>query len=203
MSKLFKSLPDTFIIFDTEFTSWEGSRERNWSDKYEERELVQIGALKVKKLKTTIKVVKKLNIYIKPRINPILSDYFKKLTGIEQSTIDKKGMRFTEAMKIFYRFCKNKNGEKFNLYSFGNDYHVIKENLKLNSVTKKSKFYKWQRKFFDVKPFFEPFVNVKKYSSGTLYKAFKLNPKSKTSVHNALWDGISLFISLKYILKEI
>ena len=201
MSKLFKSLPDTFIIFDTEFTSWEGSRERNWSGEYEEMELVQIGALKIKKLKTTIKVVKKLNIYIKPRINPILSDYFKKLTGIEQSTIDKKGLRFTEAMKTFYRFCKNKNGEKFNLYSFGNDFHIIKNNLQLNSINKKSKFYKWERKFFDISPFFEPYVNVKKYSSGTLYKAFKLKPKNKTSVHNALWDGKSLFISLKHILS--
>lgn len=200
MSKLFKSLPETFIIFDTEFTAWKGSQERDWSGENEERELVQIGALKVKKLKTTIKVVKKLNIYIKPRINPILSDYFKNLTGIEQSTIDEKGRGFREAMKIFYRFCKNKNGEKFNLYSFGNDYHVIKENLKLNSINKKSKFYKWERKFFDITPFFEPYVNVKKYSSGTLYKAFNIKPKSKSSVHNALWDGISLFISLKHIL---
>ena len=65
MSKLFKSLPETFIIFDTEFTAWKGSQERDWSGENEERELVQIGALKVKKLKTTIKVVKKLNIYIR------------------------------------------------------------------------------------------------------------------------------------------
>ena len=201
MSKLFKSLPETFIIFDTEYTAWKESQNRNWSGENEERELVQIGALKVKKLKTTIKVIKKLNIYIKPRINPTLSDYFIKLTEIEQTTVDKKGMTFKEAMKIFYRFCKNKNEEKFNLYSYGNDYHVIKENLKLNSINKKSKFYRWERKFFDIRPFFEPYVDVKKYSSGTLYKAFKLKPKSKTSVHNAMWDGISLFISLKYILK--
>ena len=201
MSKLFKSLPETFIIFDTEFTAWKWSQEKNWSGENEERELVQIGALKVKKLKTTIKVIKKLNIYIKPRINPTLSDYFIKLTGIEQTTVDKKGMTFKEAMNIFYGFCKNKNGEKFNLYSLGNDYHVIKENLKLNSINKKSKFYRWEKKFFDIIPFFEPYVDVKKYSSGTLYKAFELKPKNKTSVHNALWDGMSLFISLKHILK--
>ena len=54
MSKLFKSLPETFIIFDTEFTAWKGSQERDWSGENEERELVQIGALKVKKLKNTI-----------------------------------------------------------------------------------------------------------------------------------------------------
>ena len=30
MRKLFKSLPETFIIFDTEFIAWEGSQERDW-----------------------------------------------------------------------------------------------------------------------------------------------------------------------------
>jgi len=32
MSKLFKSLPETFIIFDTEFTAWEGSQESKSQD---------------------------------------------------------------------------------------------------------------------------------------------------------------------------
>ena len=31
---LFKDLlPETFIILDTEYTSWEGSQKRNWSKK--------------------------------------------------------------------------------------------------------------------------------------------------------------------------
>ena len=47
---LFKDLlPDTFIILDTEYTSWKGSQERNWSRKNEYKELVQIAAIKIKK----------------------------------------------------------------------------------------------------------------------------------------------------------
>ena len=46
---IFKRLPDTFIIFDTEFTAWEGSMERNWSGENEYRELVQISAFRIKK----------------------------------------------------------------------------------------------------------------------------------------------------------
>ena len=34
-----------WIIIDTEYTSWKGSQERNWSNKYEYKELVQIGYL--------------------------------------------------------------------------------------------------------------------------------------------------------------
>jgi len=47
---------DEFIIFDTEFTSWKGSQERNWKNSpdpnlTEYKELVMIGAIKVKKIK--------------------------------------------------------------------------------------------------------------------------------------------------------
>ena len=38
-------LPKKFVIYDTEFTSWKGSQERNWSKPNEYRELVAIGAL--------------------------------------------------------------------------------------------------------------------------------------------------------------
>lgn len=40
-------LPNKIIIFDTEFTAWEGSQDRNWSRPNEFQEIVQIGALLV------------------------------------------------------------------------------------------------------------------------------------------------------------
>ena len=144
-NKFFDKLPDTFIIFDTEFTAWEGSQEREWKGLNEYKELVQISAIRVKKKKNKIAITKKLNLYILPRINPMLSDYFINLTGITQETLFKKAKPFKMAMKLFYMFCKNKNGEKYNLYSMGNDYDVIKENLKLNSINRKSRFFRWEK----------------------------------------------------------
>ena len=41
------SLPPTIIIFDTEFTAWAGSQERDFSGPNEYRELVEIGAIKI------------------------------------------------------------------------------------------------------------------------------------------------------------
>ena len=73
MNKFFDKLPDTFIIFDTEFTAWEGSQERKWKGVNEYRELVQISAIRVKKKGNTIAITKKLNLYALPRINPMLS----------------------------------------------------------------------------------------------------------------------------------
>ena len=199
MRNFFDLLPEKFIIFDTEYTAWEGSQERNWSDDDEYMELVQIGALKVIKTDTTIKVVKKFNKYVKPKKNPELSEYFINLTGITQNIVDKKGVTFNEAMKQFYNFCKTKNNVKLPMFSYGNDYNIIKYNLKLNSVNKKSRFYKWEKKFYDIRPIFDCYVDTSEYTSGTIYKAFNINKKI-TYVHNALWDCKSIFISLKNIL---
>jgi inhibitor of KinA sporulation pathway (predicted exonuclease) len=201
MKGLYENLPDTFIIFDTEFTAWEGSMEREWSGENEYTELVQISAFKIKKKGNNIAITKKLNIYILPRINRNLSNYFIELTGITQETIDKRGLPFKQAMAIFYRFCKDEKDEKYPLYSMGNDYHIIKENLRLNSINKKSRFYKWEKKFHDITPFFSPYIDTKLYSSGTLYRAFKIIPNSKVDVHNASWDCLSLFLSLKKVIR--
>ena len=65
-----------YILFDTEFTAWEGSQKRNWSNDNEYREIIQISALKIK----NSKILDKLNIYVKPCINKILSDYIINLT---------------------------------------------------------------------------------------------------------------------------
>ena len=62
-NKFFDKLPDTFIIFDTEFTAWEGSQERKWSGENEFRELVQISAIRVKK-KVILSLLLKNLIYI-------------------------------------------------------------------------------------------------------------------------------------------
>lgn len=37
----------TVIVFDTEYTTWDGAKERGWSNPNEHRELVQIAAQKI------------------------------------------------------------------------------------------------------------------------------------------------------------
>ena len=202
-SKLIEKLPETFIIFDTEFTSWEGSMERNWSGENEHRELVQISAIRVKKKGGSISITKKLNLYVKPLINKNLSEYFTNLTGISQDVLDDKALPFKQAIKIFYQFCKNSKNEKYNLYSMGNDYDVIKENLRIHSVNKKSRFYKWEKKFVDIGPFFSRVININNYSSGTIYKAFDIVPHENVKVHDARWDTLSLFLSFRELLRIV
>ena len=85
----------------------------------------------------------------------------------------------------------------------GNDYDVIKENLRIHSVNKKSRFYKWEKKFVDIGPFFSRVININNYSSGTIYKAFDIVPHENVKVHDARWDTLSLFLSFRELLRIV
>ena len=51
-----------FILFDTEFTAWEGSQERNWSLEWEYRELISVSALKVELKENKLSIIEKFNL---------------------------------------------------------------------------------------------------------------------------------------------
>lgn len=195
-------LPNIFIIFDTEYTSWKNSLKTNWSKKNEYKELVQISGYKIKKDLNNLKIIDSFNCLIKPTRNKKLSKYFKNLTGIKQYDVDLNGLNFKKALKNFYNFTKY-NNEKIPLYSYGNDFNILKLNMNYNKIPKKSKFRKWQIYFKDIRFFFKLFCNTKKYSSGTLYKLFNIEVSDKHHIHNALWDAYSVYISLNYIHRNI
>ena len=189
---------DIFIIFDTEFTAWEGSQKRNWSLCWEHKELISISALKIKKTKNKLEIIDKLNYYIQPRINKQLSTYITNLTRITQNKIDTMGYDFEIVMEKFYTFSKN-----LELYSYGNDYSIIQENLDLYKIDIDSKYRTWNNSFLDIRFIFQSYgINTSNYTSGTVYKHFNLKPKQEIKIHDAEWDTYSLFLTLVYILEK-
>lgn len=183
-----------FIVFDTEFTSWEGSLKNNWNRENEHRELVQIAAYKL----DNNKIIDSLDMYIKPNINCELSEYFVNLTGITNEKIKKDGINSIDALQKFYKFS-----EGIDLYSYGNDYEIIEENLLLNCITLNSKLFssEWKKQFKDFKILINHLgIDLNQYTSGTIYKAFNIKVDN-TAVHNAMWDAYSLFLVCQEIFK--
>ena len=184
-----------YILFDIEFTAWKNSLKENWSNPNEYREIIQISALKI----NNGEILEKFNIFVKPNINKKLSTYIQNLTGITNNKINKNGVIFRKAIQNFYDFSKY-----YPLYSYGNDYDVIKENLILNNFDKKSKFFslRWKKKFYDFKDLLKKKSNINpsKYSSGTVYKAFNIKISETHKAHNALNDVNSMFLVCKKIL---
>ena len=180
-------LPEQFILFDTEFTAWEGSQARRWSGPNEYRELVEIGAIKVAPEDLT--ELAAFDVYIRPEKNPILSDYFIELTGITQATVDAEGVPLKTALRRFAEWCGN-----LPLYSYGADERVLIENSGLAGIT----FPFDAGQFSDVRTVFQRRgIPAERYTSGTIVAAFGVKPVRRA--HNAANDARTILDGLRLL----
>jgi inhibitor of KinA sporulation pathway (predicted exonuclease) len=112
------------IVYDLEFTAWEGSMRHRWLRPGEFKEVVQIGAVKVDA--RTLEVVDTFDALVRPRINPGLSPYLQRLTGITDDDIRTQGRDFADAYRDFLDFAGGAVAS-----AFGRDELVFEENLRL------------------------------------------------------------------------
>ena len=115
------------VIYDTEWTTWPGALERSWSGKGEYREIIRIGAISIDL--DNLQEINVLDVFVKPSINPNLSDYCTKLTGITDEKIQAEGIDIREALHKFGDFVGGRN-----TFSYGGDILIIFENLRLNNI---------------------------------------------------------------------
>jgi len=120
----FPQIRDHAIVFDLEFTAWQGSVAQRWSRPGEFTELVQIGAVKVDV--ASLNVVDEMNLLVRPRINPVLSDYLIELTGITNEALAAHGVDFAEAYDRFLRFVDGGI-----IAAFGRDDLIFEANIRL------------------------------------------------------------------------
>lgn len=123
-------LPATgkLIVFDTEFTAWEGSWENGWSRPGEHREIIEIGAVLCDG--PGLDEVAVFNVLVKPAVNPVLSDYIQDLTGITNDRLAREGMDLVPAMERFLAFAAGAGA----VLSFGNDDEILADNHRLRGL---------------------------------------------------------------------
>lgn len=86
-----------FLILDFEATC-----DRNGEIPREDKEIIEIGAVAVDS--KTLKVFGEFQAFIKPSVNPVLTDFCKELTSITQEDVDAAN-GFKEVANSLYRFC--------------------------------------------------------------------------------------------------
>ena len=178
------------VIFDTEYTAWEGSRERGWSNEGEYKEIVQIGGIIIDT--QNLVEIDSFNVFIKPERNPILSDYFINLTAITQDVIDDKGVSLDSAYSRFVEWSKGLDS-----YSFGHDEKVIIENFKLLNIAKDFS----TQNFFNARSLFEDNgIDTKGYNSGNVIELF--GKKSILRAHDALNDSRIIVEALREMVSK-
>ena len=182
---------DVWVVYDLECTAWPGSAESGWSKPNEFREIIQIGAVKVD-VNANLAEISSCVINVKPKLNPILSDYITDLTGITQKVIEDSGLSFPEAAGKFMEFI----GTETDLVCCnGCDTSVLEENCCLNNMENSFLNYK----FVDLMPFFEAELGgIDVYpESGKLPELFGLSRKHGR--HRGLDDSRNILDVLRYL----
>lgn len=115
------------VLFDTEFTAWEGSMANRWLAPGEFREMVQIGAVKIDA--GSLAPIAEFEVLIRPRFNPVLSDYFMTLTGITNDAVKARGVDYRDGYERFVDFVGDDA-----MAAFGRDDLVLIDNLALYGI---------------------------------------------------------------------
>ena len=116
------------VVFDLEYTAWEGSLARGWSEPYEHREVIQIGGVRLDA--TWFDIVDSFEVLVRPTKNPILSKYIVRLTGITDEMLQERGVGYGEGLKRFSAFA----GMDVPLLANGSDGAVLRENCAIHSI---------------------------------------------------------------------
>lgn len=176
------------VVYDLEFTAWEGSLANRWSRPGEFTELVQIGAVRVNA--ETFAVEAEMDVLVRPRLNPALSEYFTGLTGITNDDLAARGVDFAKAYSDFLDFACG-----CTTMAFGTDNLIFVDNIRLYGLNG----FAASPPFINLRPWFNanglPTAKLHSCDVGpTLGVAFQGRQ------HNALADTHSLIAGIKVLI---
>jgi inhibitor of KinA sporulation pathway (predicted exonuclease) len=177
------------IVFDLEFTAWDGSMRHRWLRPGEFKEVVQIGAVKVDAM--TLEVTGRFNVLVKPRINPVISAYLENLTGITNAELKAQGRDFADAYRDFLNFADGAM-----LSAFGRDDYVFDENERLYGLAPAQR-----PQFRDSRPWFA----ANGFETHGLHSCDigpKLGVPFEGQKHNALADSLSVAAGMRVLVQR-
>jgi|GEM_PF-1137281 len=185
-----------FIICDTEYTTGINARKTNWGLAGAHREIIQISAVTFN-FNTPWQEAQTFDAFIKPILNPILSERTTNVTGITQQDVD-NAESTEDVLWNFQQFSKNQP-----VYSNGNDINPVAETCGLQSIKNPLTVTNWASLR---EPLYAALHQVvgdfddEEYPSGELYKLLGINMNGRA--HNALHDCHSIAATLQELAKR-
>ncbi len=178
------------VVYDLEFTAWEGSMRHRWLRPGEFKEVVQIGAVKVDPL--SLAVLDRFSVFVRPRINPGLSPYLEKLTGITTDILRDQGRDFAVALAAFLDFVDGGV-----CAAFGRDELVFEENLRLYGLRAPANL----PEFRDLRPWFRG-NGIETHGLHSCDIGPRLGVPFEGQSHNALADCLSVVAGMQVLVAR-
>lgn len=183
-----------FCVLDFEATCWENER----NDYI--REIIEFPSILYSvDYKNNILKIDEFDQYVKPKLNPILTDFCKKLTNITQNDVD-KAEYFSIVYNNHYNWLKGHLGESINKVIFitcGN--WDIKTMLPIEINRYSDKYYYVYKKYANICDSFNIFYNSKN-TKGMMNMLKKLKIQHTGIHHSGIDDCRNIS---KIILKMI
>jgi len=151
----------------------------HWLKPGEFKEVVQIGAVKVN---GRFEVLETFDMLVCPRLNPVLSAYLEKLTGITNAEVKARAVDFATAYRAFVRFAA-----ALPVLAFGPDDLVFTDNLRLYGMKEEPAL----PPFLDLRGWFQSNgLDIRGMHSCDVGPAAGVPFEGQT--HNGLCDALSL-----------
>ena len=119
------------------------------------------------------------------------------LEVIQKFNKNTKSSNFINILEEFFIFCEE---YKLLIYSYGNVYKTLKQNL-LYYKNNKYKYCYWEDLFLDVRDVLNKYIDTNQYNSNTVYKSFSISI-NKNNKSGAEAGALSIFVTLDYILHQ-
>ena len=184
------------ILLDLEYLSWSFSSAKKISlrKKNQEPEIIQFSAIAINLIKN-FKIENKINLYVKIKKKTKIPQRIVKLTGINETFLDKNGVNFDKALKIFLNFYTKNSIVICN----GRDDRIIKRNIKLNNISSNRTLFTIP--FLDYRLFLKK-IFKDKINCDTCNLPLLMKFNSKLKPHNSLNDCMIIYKSIIKAIKS-
>ena len=180
----------TLVIFDLEFTAWSDSMAGHWLAPGQFKEVVQIGAVRLDL--ESLAITASFDCLVRPRINPRLSDYFERLTGITNTRLAGDGIDFETGYRRFVDFADGNP-----IAAFGHDEWVLEGNIRLYGLKNLPPL----PRFLELREWFEGHgIETSRLHSCDVGPL--LGVPFEGQMHDALCDARSLAAGMAVLLKQ-
>jgi len=177
-----------YLVVDLEWTCDKGIR-------YSDSETIEIGAVLMRKAKCGFKKVDNYQALVRPKRRPVLTPFCQKLTGIDQSHVDKADV-FPDVFSMFCRWCMTLTtgfeNVMFCSWGFG-DWKQLKKDCKYHSQS-----YPF-RNHLDLSKLFTRKTGRKRAHRGAM-KILRIEPVG--GHHRGLDDAQNIVKMLPYLLGD-